>query len=310
MAHVPADGVLGVEGIHTVASPSGTSVALHGQHQYGTASWYKLDKITGGRGLGDVDNNRSPAEGRLGEIDYPGAPRGKTKVYEGRICSSTMQGLRQAQTTLERVVSEMTLASQGTISAMPPAWLGGSEGYQLMGKVIAYDCDEEQLYSAQRLPTPYMRKFMLSVRMSDPRHEWSTLITSANQANAATYVLNNQGNAPADLHFIVRPSGAGVALPASLVVENLTTGRSLEFSGMALPNGNHVQIDWKQRSAIYTGQPEANPNPNSDLMPYLDEGLSDWWDALVEGAVPGNNSIKVTAGSGVTWNVRYRHTAW
>lgn len=301
MAHVAADGPLGLEGSWTFTSqePGATVVNALGAHNRALDSWVKLDRISGIHGLGDADDHRAPRSGAIGENSYPGASRGKTVVWEGRVCGKSLQHLRQLQATMRRVFAE-SRQSQRIFCTTAKDGVGYFQG----GRVIQYDCDDEQQFDMRRLPTPWQRSFILAIRLDDPRWLWGAVTSVAGNADAATAVFANAGNAPADLGFIVRG-----AIDATLTVENLTTGRKLVFEDLPIAGGQRLVISWSQRAAHRPTPAEPDNNPNTDMMPYLSEADSDWWDALVPGAIPGNNSIKVTGCDG-TWDVTGRASAW
>lgn len=312
MAHVPADGVLGLEGRHELKGgdqmPPGAgneySVFMYGRMRPDLgSSWTKIDRITGLHSLGDADDPREPAEGRIGEVIYPAEERGKTFVYEGRHVGTTLKNERQRSTTFRRAARESRRRRNGSMTVVHPA--DTSVGYGTGIRVMAYDQDEEQTRT-QHAVYPWQREFVMAVRAHDPRWVWYPIEDELANAAGATVVLNNQGNAEADLKFTIRAT----ADPLSVVVENLTLGTKLKFDLMPMPGGidRRLRIDWPQRAAVRPDALEPNNNPNTDMMPYLDHAASDWWNAGESGLGPGNNSIKVSGTNVGTWDVEFQHS--
>lgn len=311
MAHEPSDGVLGLEGLHVFKGgdeyPTQVSVEMHGYHRRDLDSWLKIDRIVGLRGLGDADDQRDAAEGRIGEILYPGGARGKTIVYTGRIVGKTFKDMRQQQRALERVAAEARQRRAGSITVVDPAEPG--QGFAYITKAMALDIDEEQIHRETRQPTPYQRTFTLGLRAHDPRAVWYPVETEL-AVPEGTLEIENEGNAPAELFLDIRiPAGVEVA---DVTVANVTTGHQLAFVGLAMPTAAYQRrlcINFTQRAAF---RPEAAApafTPNADMMPYLDFATSDWWDSLEPGLWPGVNELSVT-GDVDDWDVEWQHTTW
>lgn len=318
MAHVPADGPLGLDGRHELKGGvefggplSEYGVFMYGKRQAFGTSYIKLDRITGLHGLGDADDFRQPAEGRTGENIYPSAQRGKTIVYEGRIVGATLPGLRQQATNLRRAAAEARERYQGSITIVDPA--ATTVGYATSVRVMALDIDDVQEFGPTHLPSLWVRSFSLGIRAHDPRFVWYPVAEDLSNSAGSTVVVANNGNAPADLKFDIFSAGA---LGMTPLIENLTTGKQLKFgtalSGLPpIPTGDLLHVDWSQRAAVKVLAADYPAyTPNVDMMPYLDLDNSDWWNALEWGLAPGNNSIKVS-GTGVgDWDVYWQHTSW
>lgn len=321
MAHVPADGPLGIEGRHQFKGgdqmPPGAnneySVFMYGSHSVARAvtpnSWIKIDRITGIHALGDADDFREPAEGRVGEVVYPSAQRGKTMVYEGRVVGLTLPQMRQQAANLRRAAAETRERVTGSITSVDPADTG--EGYAIDVRCIALDMDDVQAFGPSHLPSAYVRPFSLGVRAHDPRWRWNPESSSIGNANASLVTLENEGNAPAELKIDVI-AGAG-PLVAPITVQNLTLGVRLQFDTIEVEAGNLMRIDFRQRAIV---RPEAieipvDYTPNVDLMPHLNLDESDWWSAMEWGLGPGDNDIRVTTASGnATWSAWWQHTSY
>lgn len=317
MSHTPIDGPLGLEGRHQFKSgdqfPPSTeaSVFMYGKNQHGSNWWIKIDRITGLHGLGDGDDFRDSAEGRVGEIVYPGAQRGKTIVYEGRIIGMTLPYLRQGANELRRVAAETRERREGSITIVDPANTG--EGYANIVRCISLEMDDEQQFGPNRVPSPWQRKFTLGVRAHDPRFVWYPVASQLENGEGENIVISNDGLAHADLIFDVFSDSA---LGMHVTLENVTTGKLLEFgtatTGTApIPADDLLHVNWTQRAAVWVEAANYPAYiPNVDMMPYLDKDTSDWWDAMEWGLGPGDNEITVSGVGVGTWDVYWQHTSY
>lgn len=311
LGHEPSDGPLGLEGRHQFKGgeqmPPGagneTSLFMYGRHRPDLGdAWIKIDNIPGLHALGDADNFAEPAEGRIGDLFYPGEERGKTVIYEGRVVGQTLKDVRELGSIFRRVAAESRRQRLGSMTIVDPDNTG--EGYALEQlRCTAFDMDDAQLRT-DRAVYRWQRPFVLTVRIADPRAVWYPVAEDLGNANGATQVLTNLGNAPADLTFDVYSTGTGM----DVILENLTTGYQLKFDDMPIPSGDLLRIDWGQRAAVWAEAANLPLyTPNTDMMPYLDHDLSDWWDQGVYGLGVGSNSIKVN-GAGA-WDVWFQHSA-
>lgn len=308
MAHVPADGPLGLEGRHEfrggdIVSGNQFSVYMYGKRQSG--SHIKLDRITGLHGLGDADDFRQAAEGRTGEVVYPSAQRGRSIIYEGRIIGATLPDLRQLTANLRRAAAETRERTTGSLTIVDPA--ATTVGYGASVRCMALDIDDVQSFGPTRLPYPWIRPFTLGLRAHDPRFIWYPINSDLANAAGSTQVVANDGNAPADLNILVRATGD----PMDVVIENLTLGTNLTFVDLPMPNVNdrRLFVDWDQRAAVRPDANEPTNNPNTDMMPYADLTATNWWNAMEWGLAPGNNSIKVSGTNVGTYDLFWQHTS-
>lgn len=316
MAHDPSDGPLGLEGRHQFKGgdqmPPGAnnefSLFGYGRHRRDLgASWIKLDKITGLHGKGDGDDWREPAEGRLGEIVYPSAQRGKTIVYEGRVCATTLKGQRQLAAQLRRFAAEASERRTGSITIVHPSDV--NTGYATGVRCMSLDIDDQQVRDNRAAITPWQREFVMGLRAHDPRFVWYPEVASLDHATGATIAITNLGNAPVDLFFDVRSSGT----PMSVTMENLTLGRRLVWTDMPMPAAaftRRLWVNWEQRAAVRPAQAAPVNAPNADMMPYFDSTESDWWNSMEWGLGPGVNNVRVTGVNVAGWDVYYKHTSY
>lgn len=316
MAHVPADGPLGLEGRHQFKSgdqfPPGTeaTVFIYGRKRPDLGdAWIRATQITGLHGLGDADDFRENAEGREGEIPYPGAQRGNTIVYEGVVEAkghtlAGLQNLRQQAAKLRRVAAESRARRLGSITIVDP--LDTGDGYAQGVRCVGFSMDDSQTRSMKSV-YPWAREFTMGLRMLDARWIWYPINTQADNAAGADPVLANEGYAPADLSFDVFSSGD----PLDVTLTNTTLGKSLIFEGMPIPAGDLLHIDWKQRAAVWV-EAASLPDytPNVDMMPFYNADDSDWWDAMEWGLGPGNNTVTVEGANVASWDVSWQHTSY
>jgi len=323
VAHTPIDGPLGLEGRHELRGGDQMPVVgdtppdnqfgvfMYGKHQYDEDAWIKVDQITGLHGLGDGDDFREPLQGATGEVIYPGAQRGRSIVYEGRVCGRTLPDLRQQAADLRRAAAEMRERVPGSVTIVDPD--ATSAGYAAVVRCLALDMDDVQEFGPNHRPTPYIREFSLGLRAHDPRYVWYPAESLEDQAEGAPVTVENEGNAHAlpQIDVIASTSVFG----GTFVIQNLTLGVQLSFGPIIIPDQNRIRIDFGQRAATLPDTITDPPSytPNSDAMPYLNIDDSDWWGAMEWGLGPGENQLQLDSdGSGgpLTFSVFWQHSAW
>lgn len=320
MAHVPADGPLGLEGRHELKggdqTPPGanneTSIFMYGPSQSG--AYVKIDEISGLHDAADADDNRENAEGRVGEVGYTSGQRGKLIVYTGRVLSTDRtdagrQAMRQTAAALRRVVEEARARRAGSLTIVDPA--NPSEGYaSYVAGARGMQLNMEDKYDqGPNKVIRWQRPFVLGVRLFDPRFIWYPQQSDLANAPGSTQVLANLGRAHADLWFDINFGGGGGG--GVIVLENLTRGTRIQFKDtLDIPADGLIRIDWTQRAIVRALAPPAY-NPNTDLTPFVDWDETDWWNSMEWGLGPGNNEIRVSGGSGISdWSVWWHHTSW
>lgn len=273
-----AEGVLGREGYLVW---NGFSINVM------DGSWprYKIDEITGLWDKPDADNNSAPNTARDGETMYPSALRGKTVVYTGLIIAQNLPQLRVAMNNYKKAFTGNAL---GFLTIKPPVARGGVE-WTSVGRVLSATATEVRDLPEGTRPSPWQAEFVLSIRL--PVAHFLETTAPQSVTNAMTAVCLNLGTAPAYPKITVVHDGGDVN------VLNLTTGKALRFK--LVPAGTIV-IDFTKREAIALGV--------LDAVNYLDDPNSSWWDELVPGMPPGNNSIKQEGGSSIT--VEWNHTSY
>ncbi len=294
--------VPGLEATHTWNG----QVALNSNQ--GGMPRFRLDRIGGLHSLPDIEDNREPAQGRIGERAWPSLFRGRTVTYEGRIFAATLNDLRVAESDLKAAFGT-TAEGQMVINYAPGYAPGAGFAFFYHARCVQLEIPDEQAVAPYALPTPFQRPFVVALRMSDPRFYRSQLQTyntgslgtggiggiippitppivlvAAGLGGSA--VVTNGGNAPTDPVITLVPGGT----TQGPNLTNQTIDKKLQFKDAltieAGINGDIV-IDFKQR----TIQEIRGTGPPIDLRYQLDIPNSTWWDEGVPGLVPGQNTI-------------------
>lgn len=250
----------------------------------GVAVWprYELQRIGGLGSLGDIDDQRRDRIGRRGELPLPALRRGKTVTYEGEILARTLLELRTAEQALLAAFDPVTYAGaqegRMDVTAHPDA-VGLLPGLARFFRGRPLSCSVEE---SQGKPD-WRRGFAVALRMADPRVYAPTLLgpysTGAFAAGVASVVVANPGTVETDPTIAVTGPTA-----ATWSVENVTTGRRLEFDNFALVAGETATIDFAARTVVLAGADRADK---------LDLLTSDWWNRGEPGLASGNNTIEL-----------------
>jgi hypothetical protein len=262
------EGPLGLLGLHTWNE---LTIGSAGVTDYPR---YHLDNITGLRDRPEAEDNREANTGRPGEAVYPSEIRGKTIVYEGRIIANDPVSAAVARTAL---LAATASSVPGTLTIGPPAARGGVE-WIAFARVLTCVCDEK-LTRSDNHPHPWQYDFVLSLRMHIPTF---FVLPAKTDTDAATVTVDNDGLAPSD--FLVL-TVEGVNGDAS--VENTTLGKTLVFND--LPAGDLI-VNFIDRT-VRVG--------STDVIRYLNDIDSDWWDEATPAIEPGTNTITQTGGTSI-----------
>jgi hypothetical protein len=235
----------------------------------------RLKRITGMHSLGVSDDNREPNTGRPGETPLPSWLRSKDVVYEGAVESKTLDGLRVMQTAMRAAFRDR--------NAEYSMALVGSVGWTFMARCVAFDSDDEQTTGGESV-WPFQRAFSIGLRLSDPRY-YVAGSHVAGAASGATAVLHNAGNAATD------PLIACVQDGGTVDMWSATNGQHVRFED--LPAGT-LSVNFASREAFVGG---------TEVSGKLKVSASGWWDELVEGLVPGDNTVGVDGGD---WTATWR----
>ncbi|WP_297775062.1 hypothetical protein [Mycobacterium sp.] len=261
------DGYPGVEATHTINGVAMNVLTAEPR--------IRLTRVTGLHSLADADDTRQTNTGRRGETVLPGAPRGKTVVYEGTVQARTLAGLRQTAKALRAACRER--------NAEQRVWLGTD--FFMDGRILSFDADDEQTTGPQAV-RPFQRDFTLSLRMSDARVYYNQLGAAA-AADGDSVVLHNSGDADTD------PTLNLTVAAATVQVYNGTLDKYLIFNGLDAHIGGVLVVDFKARTARIGG---------FDAMTGFDTTGSTWWDEYVPGLAPGDNNVGVVgAAMAASW---------
>jgi hypothetical protein len=246
----------------------------------------KIDKITGWYSLPEADDNRTTKNGRDGEIVLPSAELGKTIVYEGRAQAYTLADLETVVEDLRAGFRNRYREGVMTVTA-GSGWGGQSWFYR--ARVMQLDCDADLDYVPNR-PFPFQLGYQLGLRMGDARF-YATGQRSASGAAGATVVVNVGGKAPTLPVFTITPTATTVTLLNTSVATSNGTAE-IHLTGVAV--GTPLIVDFNARGII------GLDGTRYDEL-FAPE-TSDWWDELIPGLIPGNNSIRV---DGASWTMTW-----
>jgi hypothetical protein len=245
-------------------------------------------KITGTIGglysLPDAEDLRDNPIGRRGEIPRNSVRRGKTLTYPIAVQAHSMADMRSL---MGQAASSFQNLAEGLMVITPdPAYADGTiRSYR--ARALACESGDEQ-FDNQNL-WPYQQPFLLSLRMSDPRFYDPATVTGDTGAIASGHsdvVVHSTGRTDSDpVIDIYGP----VTNPT---ISNQTTGHSLIFDadgGIAIASGHYLRVDFFSRRVLLDN--------TTNRYSKLDKVASDWWDAGVEGIVPGDNAIRLAGSS-------------
>jgi len=287
------DGALGQEGIHRWRD----RIDLNTQTGLPRI---EIDRFTGLHALPEADDDREPAIGRIGEVVYPSQPRGKTVTYEGRVIGRTLYELRQLSTQLRAAFADRS--SEGTMVIRPHPVIGGVSTY-FRARSMALDLDDDQApYGPDVMPSAYQRAFVLSLRLSDPRH-YTIGTVHGSATSTVTITVTNGGTAPTDPVFVVNGP-----ITDDLVFERYDNpdARKLLFDSVTLAAGQQLRLDFRARTL-------RRVSDGQDYMGRLVIGESDWWNEGITGLEPGATQVRAALGAGAgsnTWTVDFDQASW
>jgi hypothetical protein len=266
-----AEGPLGLEGLHKWK----TFVMNNKTSGYPRV---KIGQIAGLRTKPEADDNRDPFTGRAGEIIYPSLIRGKVVAYEGLLQAMSAPSLRTLQTDMLRL---FTPTEEGKLAIYPPAARGGVT-FTAFARCLELDIPEEPPRSINAVPSPYQLEFTLTLRMHVPMFFAlgmpQTKTTVGTDPNTDVF---NPSTAPTYPKLTV-PFTA----PTTVSVYNDTVGAVLRFDN--LPTTGSLIVDFLTRTATVGGV---------DVLRYMNDVVSNWWDEGVPGLDAGNNIIRQVGGS-------------
>lgn len=119
-----------------------------------------------------------------------------------------------------------------------------------------------------------------------------------------TATLTNAGNAPTSLLVTITPTTEDIVNP---VIVNQTTGERVEFDGLTIPIGKHLDVDFGAHT-VTVHDPFSSAG-TIDAAANVDRTVSTWWTGT--GLLPVGASVVTTTGSGSGATVTYTfRSAW
>jgi hypothetical protein len=155
---------------------------------------------------------------------------------------------------------------------------------------------DEQTASPSSTYGPYLRPFVLTIRMADPRVYEATQNSLTAQAPGSSSFIDNNGSGPTDPLFKV--IGNGTTLNDVVLARG--TDYVLAFHSTWAGVFDALWVDFKARRAW-------RDSDGADLTATLSVVQSNWWDPGIHGLDPGPNDIGVTGGT--EWAVYFHHAS-
>lgn len=265
------------------------------------SAWPRFDlkKVDGLGSLGDREDNREAATARPVEIPRRSLRRGKTVVYAGLIKARSAQELRVGEDLLLAAFRE---PAETRMDIVPPAWFGGPSFFYFAGAMAA-DVMDEQTYAPQHLPSPWVRPFVVALRMSDPRvyRDWQIApavgrfapeglalpVTLPVTIPPGSVVIGSRqaGGLPPQITVMndSAPTEPLIDVPGPLQglwLYNDTLGLQLVMPNLNVGGGSVARVDFSQRVVRVDG---------TEVLGVVDPS-STWWDVAASLA-PGVNLL-------------------
>jgi hypothetical protein len=299
MAVAVADGILGLEGIHTWNS----GFVLNDLDTYPRA---KCTRITGLHDLPEAEDNREPRNSQHGENIFPSYVRGKTVTYEGELRAATQQALAAYRQSMRAAFAERNV--EGHMVSAPHATYG-SVAWEYYARVLSCSIDDEIRTSVEEYHNGtrpvFVRNFALALRLADARYSLVDGAASSLGNAAGLETVNVVGDAPADPVFTLNVT-AGQS-PELYNHDYLTGTNPLGYIRMRIdpvPFTGALTVDFNARRLTLVS---AGP-VTTDLGYYFDHSYTDWWDEGRWGLLPGDNELEVKFVN--TWDVAWTPRSW
>lgn len=275
---------------------------------------FELKRVDGLGSLGEREDNREAATARALEIPRRSLRRGKTVVYTGLIKARSAQELRLGEDLLQAAFRE---TAETRMAIVPPAWFGGPS-FSYFAGAMAADVVDEQTYAPQHLPSPWVRPFVVALRMSDPRvyRDWQLAPVAGRFApEGLTMPVTLPVTVPAG-SVVGSPFPVGTPPQVAVVNDsapteplidvpgplqglwayNDTLGVQLLMPSLVAPVGAVTRVDFTQRMVMVN---------DVEVLGVVGPS-STWWDAAA-GLAPGVNLLRCRSSSGdVPFTVRFR----
>lgn len=287
-------GVLGLEALHewwVNGAPGGLVLNTPREDGYPR---YRLRKIGGLHSLPEGDDNRDTRQGAIGEKARPSLPRGKTVTYEGDVQALTLPSLRLACDDLRFTFGDRRAEARMDVRPAEGSELGRWLFYR--ARATSLEIDEEQTFRATHQPSPWVRPFVLTLRMGDPRFvEEQLQTTTANVVDGmASVSIEHLGSAPADpVIYVAGETGNDWTITGH-------DDHTLRFVGWPVPASDSAVIDFYDRRVTLGGN-DWTGRATAD---------SDWWEEGVDG-IPPRSTHDITLRNDISdghITVEWRHT--
>lgn len=287
-------GVLGLEALHEWWVNGGPGGLVLNRPREAGYPRYRLRTIGGLHSLPEGDDNRDTRQGAIGEKARPSLPRGKTVTYEGDVQALTLPSLRQACDDLRYVFGDRRMEARMDVRPAEGSELGRWLFYR--ARCTSLEIDEEQTFRENHQPSPWVRPFVLTLRMGDPRFFEEQLNTVSDNVtdNMASVSIEHLGSAPADpVIYVAGATGNDWTLTGH-------HDHTLRFVGWPVPSGDSAVVDFYDRRVTLGGN-DWTGRANAD---------SDWWQEGVEG-IPPRSTHDITLRNDISdghLTVEWRHT--
>lgn len=275
---------------------------------------YRIRSIGGLGSLGEREDHRDAASGRLGEIPRRSVRRGKTLTYSGVIVADTLPMLRDAEGALMAAFAATGPQRMDILTPQDPAVPAMFFWAESMA------CDVVDQHTLDGIYSEWQRDYVIALRMADPRVYVAAQTSVVSGGSVPSGVLlpqtppftipaqsgvlgaatvANPGRAPVDP--VIDASGPFTGL----TVTDLTRNVKVSLPGVTVPSGSWVRLDFQARQALLEG--------TVDVTGLVDFAGSSWWGTDVEG-LPGAATTTVRAaatnGQPVAVTVAFNPAEW
>lgn len=293
------NGPLGMEAIHSWDSHA---VDINDLSSVPRIRLY--DTIEGLHDAPDFDNNFEVADAIIGEIPYPGLPRGKTVVYKGYLEADTLPDLRTLRTESVAAFGNPMVVKRMHI--IPPTGYG-SDVWFFEAKAIKLEIPDKPPPSLNRMPTKEARDFTLSLHMFDPRFYYDNLESSG--LHTSEFDVLNDGLAPTDPTIRVTFTG-GLTAGSELAIYNDTILKTLHLYIRDDMDAGSFIFNFKDRSIGFYNTAGDSYIRDPQGAVYFQASLSNWWDKGLPGLQPGTNHMRWVGSEITGMEVTWRHATY
>lgn len=257
----------------------------------------RIKRAPGWDALPDVDDSVVIAPvGIPGEYPAPRTTRGKTQIFELQVQGLTEPTLVAHRQALRAAFSDRS--SIGFLIARP--WsVYGSDQWMTWARVSDYAGDDEQIYPATGVPSPWKRDPTLTLRQIDGFWYWWN--ETGTPSVPKQYIYSTGGN--------VENAGDAPTYPV-ITVAGVSAGQDVHI-GRTVPGGTNVDL-WFRQPGAGTLVIDFNPPRHVVLNGFTDVSKSfdaatanNWWDPFVDGIPPGVHEIWKGPGAGTSIQIGF-----